>query len=232
MKGPSLQKTAVLSAGLHVTFFLLAFLVLRQSSNIVMPSPYVVSLVSPGRSVQKTAAPSSAASVRSREAAAPAAVHKKEAPGFDEKKAEKLIDERIAAIEAKHKIRKIVEIRKAIGAIQGRQGVKKEASSARNAAKGSAGNSDEAGYIDKITEQIQSHWAVPEFFMNKNLEATIVVRIGRDGALFVEGFEKKSGNRLYDKYVMDTIRKASPVIPPPQEIEMGIRFSSNDGREG
>jgi colicin import membrane protein len=223
MKGPSLQKTAVLSAGLHVTFFLLAFLVLRQSSNIVMPSPYVVSLVSPGRSVQKTAAPSSAASVRSREAAAPAAVHKKEAPGFDEKKAEKLIDERIAAIEAKHKIRKIVEIRKALGAIQGKTGLKNNPPAAQNAARGEGVGQGEATYIDRITGEIHEEWQWPDY-MKKDLEAIISIKIQRDGTIAQVRFEKKSGDRLFDRAALQAIAKASPVTPPPYEMEIGLRF--------
>ncbi|MEJ2696622.1 MAG: hypothetical protein P8013_08225 [Candidatus Sulfobium sp.] len=50
MKAPSLQKTAVLSAFLHLTLFLVAAVVLRQSNHMKLPSPYVVDLVSQSRS--------------------------------------------------------------------------------------------------------------------------------------------------------------------------------------
>jgi len=54
MKGPSLQKTTALSAALHLTFFMVAALILRQSNSIIIPSPYVVSLVNPAASSRDT----------------------------------------------------------------------------------------------------------------------------------------------------------------------------------
>ncbi len=230
MKGPSLQRSAALSAGLHVTFFLLTFLVLRQSHDIVMPSPYVVSLVSPGRStsIQNTAVQPSTANER---AVSPAAKSKKDEPGFDEKKAEKLINESISEIAAKKRVERLARLR-ALISVQGKGGPKKTPAAAQSGIAGMPDGSNAEGYMGKITGQIQSHWSVPEFFINKNLETIISVRIAKDGTLFVLRFEKKSGDRIYDKYVMDTVRKASPVIPPPKEMEIGIRFSSNEGRKG
>jgi len=233
MKGPSLQRSAALSAGLHVTFFLLSFLVLRQSNSVVMPSPYVVSLVSPGRTASRVnvAPPAESAGARE-EAPGPAVTEKKEMKAQpDEKAAEKLIDESISEIQAKKRIQRLARLRALVN-VQGKGGPKKTTSTTHSSTSGRAGSTGEAGYIDKITAQIQGNWAVPDFFMNKNLEAIISVRIGKDGTLYVERFEKKSGDRFYDKYVMDTIRKSSPVIPPPKEMEIGIRFSSNEGREG
>ncbi len=232
MKGPSLQRSAALSAGLHITFFLLTFLVLRQSHDIVMPSPYVVSLVSPGSTSKANVAPP-AESAGAREATTGPAVteEKKTKTRVDEKAAEKLIDESISEIQAKKRIQRLARLRALVN-VQGKGGPQKTTSPTHSSISGRPGSTGEAGYIDKITAQIQDNWAVPDFFMNKNLEAIISVRIGKDGTLYVERFEKKSGDRFYDKYVMDTIRKSSPVIPPPKEMEIGIRFSSNEGREG
>ena len=47
MRGPSLQKTALLSFGLHLIVFIVAVLIFKQSSHFIMPSPYMVNLVSP-----------------------------------------------------------------------------------------------------------------------------------------------------------------------------------------
>jgi colicin import membrane protein len=227
MKGPSLQKTAVLSAGLHVTFFLLAFLVLRQSSNIVMPSPYVVSLVSPGKIGQKATAPPAAASVQSPRAAAEsrAVAPKKEAPGFDEKKAEKLVKDRIAALEAKHRIKEKHEtlgrIRKELTAIRagGEKAPKK--SSAQTGAAGEASGGET--YIDKVASEIHEEWHWPDY-MKKDLEAVISMKIERDGTISQVRFEKKSGDGLFDRSIAQAIAKASPVTPPPYEMEIGVRF--------
>src|SRR4030042_1849781 len=52
MRGPSLQKTALLSFALHLTAFLITFLILRQSNHMILPSPYTVNLVSPGVSTR------------------------------------------------------------------------------------------------------------------------------------------------------------------------------------
>ncbi len=225
MKGPSLQKSAVLSAGLHIMFILLSFLILRQSHEMVMPSPYVVSLVGPAGETQKRGAAVETGAV-------PPVEKNQTTTRIDEKKELKAIEEGIGALKAKRKIeeglQKMLNLRKAVIPIQGKPGRPTTRSSAQNKTTGSAGGTNEAGYDDKIKGQIQTHWAVPDFFMNKDIEAIIIVKIGKDGTLFVEGFEKKSGNRLYDKYVMETIQKASPVTPPPYEMERGFKFSPKD----
>jgi TonB family protein len=63
--------------------------------------------------------------------------------------------------------------------------------------------------------------------VKKSLEATIVIKIKKDGtiSLYDIEWEKKSGSRLFDKSVVDAIRNASPVTPPPHDgMEIGIRF--------
>ena len=47
MKEPSLQKTTAFSLALHLSVLFIALLFLKQSNTLMMPSPYVVSLVSP-----------------------------------------------------------------------------------------------------------------------------------------------------------------------------------------
>jgi len=36
--------------------------------------------------------------------------------------------------------------------------------------------------------------------------------------------EKPSGNVLFDRSALRAIAKASPVTPPPYEMEIGVRF--------
>ena len=50
------------------------------------------------------------------------------------------------------------------------------------------------------------------------------MKIAKDGTLSVQGVEKKSGNTLFDRSALRAIAKASPVAPPPYEMEIGMRF--------
>ncbi len=222
MKGPSLQKTAVFSAGLHMMFFLMSFLILKQSHEMVMPSPYIVSLVSPaGQTLNRGAA--------AEPEAAPAAVEKQTTAHTeartDDKKELKSIEESISALKAKKQkekqLEKILSVRRALVSIQGKSGSTAARGTVKSA--GPAMGAGEAGYIDKITGQIHEQWTWPGY-AEKNLEAIISVKIQKDGTISVINFEKKSGNRLFDKLALRTIEKASPVAPPPYEMEMGIRF--------
>jgi colicin import membrane protein len=234
MKGPSLQRSAALSAGLHVTLFLLSFLVLRQSNSIVMPSPYVVSLVSPGKTASRANAAPSAESLKTREevarekTAGSGVAEKKETKArFDEKAAQQEIEDRIAAIKAMEKIKKrhdkFDRIKRELAAIQagsGKAGTKSPAQASTAApAQGSGGGS----YVDKVAGEIHDEWQWPDY-MKKDLEAIISIRIQRDGTISQMKFEKKSGDRLFDRSVAQAIAKASPVTPPPYEMEIGVRF--------
>jgi colicin import membrane protein len=227
MKSPSLQKTAAVSAGLHMMFFLLSVLVLRQSHDMVMPSPYIVSLVSPGGSAKK-ARVEPAVAVKPR-AELPAVKKEKSSDRVSEKTEQDLINESLAAIKAKKRLEKLARLKRALISIQGKG---TEAAAKPKAVPGAAGppaQTGEATYSARITGEIHKYWAIPDFFMSENLEAHINVRIGRDGTLFVEGFEKRSGNKLFDKLALRTIEKASPVTPPPDEMEIVIRFTPKEG---
>lgn len=230
MKAPSLRRAAALSAALHLTFFIVSFLILRQSNNMMMPSPYVVNLVSPGAAAPKYR--DTAPAVSDESGTAPVAAEKRSARDrIDEKKEQKRIEDSISELKAKQKklqqLEKIQNLKRALVSIQGKPGAPNTRKSAQKPATGTAAG--EAGYTAIITGEIHKHWEVPNVFTSENLQADINVRIGRDGTLFVEGFEKKSGNRLFDKLALKTIEKASPVTPPPSEMEIVIRFSPKDG---
>ncbi|MDA8104604.1 MAG: TonB family protein [Nitrospiraceae bacterium] len=229
MKGPSLQRSAALSAGLHITFFLLTFLVLRQSHDIVMPSPYVVNLVSPGRTAPRTNAAPPAESVSAPETTAgPAVTEKKETKTrVDEKTAQKEIEDSIAAIKAKEKIKKkqneFDKIKRELAAIRAGSGKAGTQSRQHAAAAGPTQGSGQGSYVDRVAGEIHDEWQWPDY-MKKDLEAVISIRIQRDGTISQMKFEKKSGDRLFDRSVAQAIAKASPVTPPPYEMEIGVRF--------
>ena len=229
MKGPSLQKTAAVSAGLHMMFVLLSVLVLRQSRDMIMPSPYIVSLVGPAGTAQKARAesgkaaePKFKAKAAEKEEAAPKAAEKK-VKHTPEKTDQELINESLSAIEAKRKLANLARLKRELVSIQGKGA---EAAARTQASAGAAGASAGAGgasYIDKVTSQIHEYWQWPGYAEN-NLEAIIAVRIQSDGSVTVIDFEKRSGNRLFDKLALRAIEKASPVAAPPYEMDIGIRF--------
>jgi TonB family protein len=223
MKGPSLQKTAVLSAGLHMMFVLLSFLILRQSHEMVMPSPYIVSLVGPASETQQRGAalePRAASSVEKNQTIT-------HTTHIDEKKELKTIEESIAALKAKRQkekqLEKILSVRRALVSIQGKGGTTAAKGPVKGTGSGSVIGAGEASYIDKIAGQIHEQWNWPGY-AEKDLEAIVFVKIHKDGTISVITVEKKSGNRLFDKLALRTIEKASPVAPPPYEMEIGIRF--------
>lgn len=223
MKGPTLQKTAALSAALHLSVLILSLLMLRQSNRFITPSPYIVDLVSPtalsrndtggsARKVTKTATPLPK-------------VESKPAPEKkDDKPDRKIVEDRIAEFQAKHKIERIVKLRSIIS-LKG----KSEPSSQPAVSKNTTGSGTKGtdamfeNYYSRITKEIWQEWIYPDFSA-KELETIIFVKIARDGTITVQGIEKSSGDAIFDRAGLKAIAKASPVTPPPYEMEIGIRF--------
>ena len=215
MTGPSLQKTAALSFALHITVLLISFIVLRQTHHMITLPTYTVSLVSPdllprGDRGGKTTLR------ESKVAAAPAALPNRTQKVIAKGKAKaktkdnKWVENKIATLAAKKRIEKIVNLRSVIS-LKG----KPDASGAKGTEPGD--------YYPKITQEIWSQWAYPDTGQ-KNLEAIISIRVFMDGTVVVQRIEKSSGNSFFDKSAMKAIAKASPLSPPPHEMEIGVRF--------
>ena len=227
MRGPSLQKTAAVSFLLHLAFIALSVVLINYTRNVVLPSPYTVTLVNPGE-VGRSGPPVSGARIpESGIKESPAA--EKEAPVKESKMIEesrkneqKRLDERMSEILAKKKVARLVELRKIISVNS--SGTKSPAGptdshGAAGASKGSLFDS----YYGKITDEIRGEWVYPDMG-KKNLEAIVSVVISKDGTITVQGVEKSSGDLLFDRSALKAVTKASPVSPPPYEMEIGIRF--------
>ncbi|MEN2985808.1 MAG: cell envelope integrity protein TolA [Thermodesulfovibrionaceae bacterium] len=78
-------------------------------------------------------------------------------------------------------------------------------------------------YLLLISERIRQKWVIPDT-IPKTLEAVVSVRILANGDVFIEGFEKSSGNTIFDSSVIRAIRNSSPLPPPKREILVGLRF--------
>ena len=86
-------------------------------------------------------------------------------------------------------------------------------------------NSSFSDYISPIRARIEDQFHIPAS-RDKDLVAIINIRISKSGSVTILGFEKKSGNPLYDSAAITAINDASPFPPPPAEMEIGMRFYS------
>jgi outer membrane biosynthesis protein TonB len=231
MKGPSLQKTAAFSAALHVSFLLLFAIAIKQSYRFTEPSPYMVSLVSPAGGMRQAAPRAEAAVEKTSSHPAPQAkkTSAREKPQIPEKIDQQLISDRIAAIRAKKRIEKIYRLRQEISISRSEQQTARQGPQTdKRTMPGTSGGTGNGGasYGDVIRGQIYNAWFYPDTGQ-KDLETIVSIRIMKDGTIPLRDIviEKKSGNRLFDKFAFEAIAKASPVSPPPEETEVVIRFA-------
>jgi colicin import membrane protein len=230
MRGPSLQKATIISFALHLTIFLAAVLILRHSSRMVMPAPYTVSLVSPDviKGIDKRAYVDKVTNAdkereenvvqETKESAAPSASTKKSKKEIAKEK--EMLEKKISAIAAKKKIEKIVKLRSII-ALKA-SGDKRSSNEKTASASPGKGNASE-DYYTKITKEIWQQWVYPNVG-KKDIEAVVSIKILRDGTAIVQKIEKSSGNSIFDKSALRALAKASPLPPPPYEMEIGVRF--------
>lgn len=227
MRGPTLQKATIISFTLHLTVFAIALVILKQSSSVRLPSPYTVNLVSPGVLKDMGRETTSEAGKESTQLAAPADVSKKpvkETPKDKPKDAAKekeMVAKRIAAIEAKKKVERRVKLRSVIAlkADAGKHGSNMKQQ--QSASHGKAALQED--YYTTITREIWQQWVYPDTG-KKDIEAIVAIRILRDGTAIIQRIEKSSGNALFDKSALRALAKASPLPPPPDEMEIGVRF--------
>jgi colicin import membrane protein len=221
MRGPSLQKATIISFAVHLTFFSLTFILLRQSHQVILPSAYTVSLVSPEviQSIGKGSAPEiiqqkeNAVSVKQ---AVPQKTKSKKIGDI------KRVEDKISAIASKKKIEKLVKLRSMID-LRARGNASKSKTKASVASRGTGTLFDQ--YYSAITKEIWQQWIYPPSIGEKDLEAVIAIKILKDGTTIVQKVEKSSGNSLFDRSALKALTKASPLPPPPYEMEIGVRFS-------
>ena len=229
MRGPSIQKTIAASLLLHLTFLVISVVLINYTKNIVLPSPYTVSLVNPEKAGPPGRSASGPRTPEARTTEAPAA--EKEATVKESKMIDagrntddKRLKERLAELAAMKNVARIVKMRQVISVkSSGQQAVGK--TSQKGGSTGGTKGTMFDSYYGKITDEIRGEWSYPDY-MKKNLEAIVSVVIGKDGTIKVLGVEKSSGDLFFDRSALKAVTKASPVSPPPagMEMEIGIRF--------
>ncbi|RLB81849.1 MAG: hypothetical protein DRH17_07760 [Deltaproteobacteria bacterium] len=90
-------------------------------------------------------------------------------------------------------------------------------------------------YNAEIWHRIQKNWAFSEEMVRgrTNLEATIIVKIMKEGEIRDIWFEKRSGNSYFDDSVFKAVKKSDPLPPLPKGhlgpfYEVGFRFNLSE----
>jgi len=107
---------------------------------------------------------------------------------------------------------------------------------ARNAtAQTGAGSGQNMGVLEQqyyatIMGHIQQYWQPPDIkAWDANLLAQVSITIASDGRITSQSFERNSGDKVFDQFVLKTLEAANPLPAPPpalqkQKIEVGLRF--------
>ena len=80
-------------------------------------------------------------------------------------------------------------------------------------------------YQMEVESRIKSNWAYPVALQDsKQLEATVVVMVRRDGTIIKTKVKKRSSNAIFDQSVLKAIERSDPLPPFPE----GYRKSYDD----
>ncbi len=88
----------------------------------------------------------------------------------------------------------------------------------------------ESQYFASIINKLQPYWSLPEYkTLDPELMAIVIIQVEQNGVITKQFFEKRSGDRLFDQFVLKTLQEGSPLplIPPALQkntLEIGLRF--------
>jgi len=228
MRGPSLQKTTIISFTLHVTACLIVLLIVKQSNRIILPAPYTVNLVSPEVMISEDKGKDTVAIPQAPKASVPVKVVPKKKieraspQPKDTHSDQGAIEEKIAVLSAKKRVEKTVKLRSVISLkASDTKGKVHTGTTAAPASTGKESMFDD--YYAKIMGEIKQQWIWTDTG-EKDLEAIVSIKILRDGTTLIKRVEKSSGNDLFDRSAVKALTKANPLPPPPYEMEIGVRF--------
>jgi len=247
VREPSLKESALASVLIHALIFFVAVFALKRASHYSIPKTYTVKLVSPGQktkikpSIPKTTKKPEINVARIKQIKAQrrqkmmsmkkAMVTKKKKAI---KKAEELdtthVQQQIEKLRALKRVKRLAALKHEVLSISKASGTKRQSEPATKQqvsdSKGKPGASDAviSTYINMAKQRIWSEWVLPEIKALDGLETIVIIKILKDGKLKIVGIEKPSGDSLFDRSTLRAIMKASPLPPPPEELELGIRF--------
>lgn len=74
-------------------------------------------------------------------------------------------------------------------------------------------------YLNKVDSHVKQYWNLPQWLSEGDFKAHVVVYLDKRGFVTKVSFSKPSKNSLFDKKIVEAIRKASPFPEPPQKFE-------------
>ena len=228
MRGPSLQKTTIISFTLHLTACLIILLIVKQSNRIILPAPYTVNLVSSDVVISEDKGKDTVTIPQASKASVPVKVVPKKKiervspQPKDTHAGKEAIEEKIAVLSAKKRVEKTVKLRSVISLkASDAKGKGHTRTTAAPAITGKGSMFDD--YYANIMGEIKQQWIWTDTG-KKDLEAIVSIKILRDGTTLIKRVEKSSGNDLFDRSAVKALTKANPLPPPPYEMEIGVRF--------
>lgn len=81
-------------------------------------------------------------------------------------------------------------------------------------------------YFSKIKRHIQSEWNLPNFLVGQNLRATLNIQFDQGGHITKLSLEEPSGNETFDALLLETVKAASPLPLPPEEVRKDSKYRS------
>ncbi|TNF55857.1 TonB C-terminal domain-containing protein [bacterium] len=228
-KEPSLQKIVIISAILHLLFITIAVIPIKPRERVFRS--YQVKLVGSLRThAPGTGRGAGTVTSKKKRTLPPKKVRKK----VPKKKVTRVAPKADVSLERAEKVSREIKKLRAISTLSKR---KKERTREDEIAEeemygevaggigimGEGIQTDSDSYYALITEKIWNQWVYPDFD-SKELEIIISIKIDKKGKIVSQEIERSSGNRLFDRSAAKALSKASPLPPPPVEMEIGVRF--------
>ncbi len=222
---PSLSRIILASAILHLLF--ISFVIIPLKTKDQDFRSYSVRLVG-SVETEKKGERSVLKKRKKKRAIAKKALSKKQKSS--KQKAERKAD---ISLESARKVAKEIERIRAISAIAKKRKKIREIQIGKQ--KPSDNSEDGAGinakgpgkeidlYYSQIHQKIWQQWGYPQKG-TQGLEVIVSIKIAKNGKVVSLEIEKPSGNILLDRSAIKAITKASPLPPPPEELEIGVRF--------
>jgi len=239
VKEPNLQKIVITSAVIHLIFIALITIPLKTKEreyktyfvNIVSPTEVQKPSMSPAvKKKGKTKESSVAVKPTPRRRVAP-----KKGVSLEPVKTERVSNEieRLRAISALEK-KKSLKDKKLARSREADESVEQAIAGIKNSrttisiskgagVPGTQPSVDSESYYAVIFQKIWSEWIYPDIDTS-DLEIVISIKIDSTGEIVSQQVEESSGNKIFDRSALKAIIKASPLPPPPVEMEVGLRF--------
>lgn len=78
---------------------------------------------------------------------------------------------------------------------------------------------DYDSYLGDLDNKVKNNWSLPKFLAQKQLSASIMIFIDKNGQLVKKYIKRSSGNSLFDEKCMLAVENSAPFDPPPYKLE-------------